>query len=201
MERELPDKETSWLRVNGIVEESITDGPGLRYVIFTQGCHHRCKGCHNPGTHCPEGGYLLNTDEIIRQFIENPLLSGITFSGGEPFLQPAPLCNIAEQVRNLGKTVVTYTGYVHERLLDMSLSNQDISRLLKLTDILIDGPFIAELRNLELLYRGSSNQRILTLRNGKVLDQGNKKNQSEAISQNSLHSRFPSNAVKAANCA
>lgn len=186
MERELPKKDIARLRVNGIVEESIADGPGLRYVIFTQGCHHRCKGCHNPGTHCPEGGYLLNTDEIIAQFSENPLLSGITFSGGEPFLQPAPLCEIAEQVRNLGKTVVTYTGYVHEQLLDIGRYDHDVSRLLKLTDILIDGPFIEGLRSLELLYRGSSNQRILALRNGRVMDPGGDKRQPEIISQSSL---------------
>ena len=75
------------LRISGIVEESIVDGPGLRYVVFTQGCPHHCPGCHNPQTHDFDGGEFRNTDDILRQFMENPLLSGITFSGGEPFVQ------------------------------------------------------------------------------------------------------------------
>jgi len=151
------------LRVNGIVEESIVDGPGLRYTVFTQGCLHHCTGCHNPDTHDMEGGYPLDVQDILTQVMENPLLSGVTFSGGEPFLQPAPLCTLAAQVRSLDKNVVVYTGYKYEQLLGLSLHSPYIARLLDLTDILIDGLFVEELRSLELLYRSSSNQRILRL--------------------------------------
>lgn len=160
------DQPTGRLRVNGIVEESIVDGPGLRFVVFTQGCPHACLGCHNPGTHNLLGGYFVDVQDLGRQFAENPLLAGITLSGGEPFLQSAPLSLLAAQVRALGKTVLVYTGYVYEELLDKSLHNPCIAELLRYTDMLIDGPYIAALRNLELPHRGSSNQRILTLHNG-----------------------------------
>ena len=148
------------LRVSGIVEESVVDGPGIRFVVFTQGCPHHCKGCHNPQTHDPAGGRVTDTREILERFAENPLLSGITFSGGEPFLQPGPLCVIAREVKNLGKNVVTYTGYVFEELLSRT-ADPMVARLLALTDILIDGPYVEALRDLSLQYRGSRNQRIL----------------------------------------
>ena len=150
------------LRVSGIVEESITDGPGLRYVVFTQGCPHTCKGCHNPETHSLDGGRLMDTRAILDSFRENPLLAGITFSGGEPFLQPDALCSLAEQVKALGKTVFTYTGYTFEHLYSLGERNRAITSLLALTDILVDGPYIEELRDLDLPFRGSSNQRMLT---------------------------------------
>ncbi|MDR2893770.1 MAG: anaerobic ribonucleoside-triphosphate reductase activating protein [Deltaproteobacteria bacterium] len=149
------------LRVSGVVEESIVDGPGLRFVIFTQGCPHRCPGCHNPETHDPDGGSLADCAALITRFRENPLLAGITFSGGEPFLQAAPLCEIAEQVKADGKTVMVYTGYLYEQLQEQARSDADLARLLDLADVLVDGPYLEELRAPDLLFRGSSNQRVI----------------------------------------
>jgi anaerobic ribonucleoside-triphosphate reductase activating protein len=141
------------------------DGPGVRYVVFTQGCRLRCKGCHNPGTHDERGGYFVETRDILARFDENPLLSGITLSGGEPFLQPAPLSLLAEQIKARGKTVFTYTGYTFEDLLRLVLEDGGrgpaVAGLLSFTDTLIDGPYIEELKDLDLTFRGSSNQRIL----------------------------------------
>lgn len=138
------------------------DGPGLRYVIFTQGCPHHCPGCHNPDTHDFSDGRLVTTGEIMANYAENPLLSGITLSGGEPFMQPEPLCAIAEFVHDRGKTVCTYTGFTFENLLLRAEDCPHTARLLELTDVLIDGPYREDLRDLELLFRGSSNQRMLS---------------------------------------
>lgn len=149
------------LRLSGIAAESIVDGPGIRYVLFTQGCLHACKGCHNPETHSIEGGYSRSIAELFAEFCENPLLCGITFSGGEPFLQAEALCWIAEQVKTLGKTVFVYSGYSYEQLLAAAKENIYVARLLDLCDGLVDGPYIQELQDLELAYRGSSNQRVL----------------------------------------
>lgn len=154
------------LKVSGIVEESVVDGPGIRFVVFTQGCPHCCKGCHNPQTHNPEGGFWMDTREILERFAENPLLTGITFSGGEPFLQAGPLCALAREVKNRGKDVVTYTGYTFEELLKRTV-NPMVTHLLAMTDILIDGPYIEALRDLSLQHRGSRNQRILD-RNARI---------------------------------
>lgn len=150
------------LRISGIEEESIVDGPGLRYVVFTQGCPHHCPACHNPETHAMEGGTMKSIQEIFEAFTDNPLLSGITFSGGEPFLQAEPLVTLGQLVRQTGKTIVTYTGYSYERLLHMGEQHPAILHLLDLTDLLIDGPFIVALRDLQLSFRGSSNQRLLS---------------------------------------
>jgi len=151
------------LRLAGIVDESIVDGPGLRFVLFTQGCPHGCSGCHNPDTHSLEGGFLHRTEDILSRYAENPLLAGITFSGGEPLLQAAALCQVAEGVREMGGDVITYTGYTFERLLELTRHGQNphMTRLLELTDLLIDGPYVEALRDLELDFRGSSNQRLL----------------------------------------
>lgn len=149
------------LRVNGIVEESIADGPGLRFVVFTQGCPHACPGCHNPETHDPSGGYTVSTETLLEDFLKNPLLSGVTFSGGEPFAQARPLAELARHVRSLGKTVVIYTGYTLERLLVLAGQDNAFGELLDQADMLVDGPYVRELRDLDLQYRGSANQRIL----------------------------------------
>ena len=153
----------SRIRLSGIVEESIVDGPGLRFVVFVQGCPHHCPGCHNPQTHSFTDGYLDEIDHIFAQYQENPLLSGITFSGGEPFCQPEPLAELGRRVHDAGGNVITYTGYVYEDLLQMAENTPAIRDLLAVTDQLIDGPYIEALRDLTLPFRGSSNQRIITL--------------------------------------
>jgi len=147
------------LRISGTVEESVVDGPGLRFVVFTQGCPHHCPGCHNPETHDPRGGHTIDTGDILAQFDENPLLSGITFSGGEPFMQPYPLTVLAKAVKNRGKSVLIYTGYTLERLVEHK--SPEVRELLALADTLIDGPYIEALRDLDLTFRGSANQRVL----------------------------------------
>lgn len=160
---------TEWaLRISGIIPESIVDGPGFRYVIFTQGCPHHCPGCHNPQTHDFEGGSVItfaDGEKILSEIRENTLLAGVTFSGGEPFCQPGPLAELAKEIHAMGRNVFVYTGYTYEKLCQMAKTNQQIAELLSETDTLVDGPYIEALRDLELRFRGSSNQRILDLKN------------------------------------
>lgn len=155
------------LRISGTVNESTVDGPGFRYVIFTQGCPHHCKGCHNPQTWNFDGGILVDINVLLDEIKRNKLLSGVTFSGGEPFMQPKELTNIAKEVHKMGLNVISFTGFVYEDLLKM---DEDILELLRNIDILIDGPFIEELHNLKLYFRGSSNQRFIDVK--KSLEQG-----------------------------
>lgn len=161
------------IRIAGIVPESVVDGPGFRYTIFTQGCPHNCKGCHNPQTHDFEGGYMVDTDDLFAEMMSDPLIKGITFSGGDPFEQPAPLAELAEKAHSSGKDIITYTGYTYEQLLEKSAENPAVMKLLRETDVLIDGPFILEQRNLELKFRGSTNQRVIdvkkSLESGKII--------------------------------
>lgn len=153
----------SRLRISGIMDESIVDGPGMRYVIFTQGCPHHCPGCHNPQTHDFEGGTWRLVDELYEEIIENPLLSGVTFSGGEPFCQPEVLYQLALKVKRQGLNVVTFSGYTYEALVKMAMEDSGVAHLLEVTDLLIDGPYLESQRNLELKYRGSENQRLILL--------------------------------------
>lgn len=151
----------SVLRVSGLVSESIVDGPGIRFVIFAQGCVHNCKGCHNPTTFDLNGGSLIEVDDLMMEIKKNPLLKGVTFSGGEPFLQAGVFAEIAEKCHALGLDVISYTGYTFENLVSAFDVNPDWYRLLKNVDVLIDGPFVEAKKSLLLLFRGSSNQRIL----------------------------------------
>ena len=151
------------IRLAGIVKESVVDGPGIRMVVFVQGCRHHCPGCHNENTQDPAGGYESTVDEVIAQLPTNSLISGVTFSGGEPFLQAGALAEIGRAARQRGLSIFTYTGFVFESLLAQSSNNADIAALLAVTDVLIDGPFILEQRDISLAYRGSSNQRLLDL--------------------------------------
>lgn len=151
------------LRVAGIVSESVTDGPGLRLVVFGQGCPHGCHGCHNPETHDPDGGTLRTTDEVLKAYDRDPLLSGITLSGGEPFAQPIPMAALADAVHARGGDVICYTGYTLETLQARARTEHDIARLLDAVDLLIDGPFILEKRSLACPFRGSTNQRVIAM--------------------------------------
>ncbi len=156
------------IRLSGIIRESIVDGPGIRFVVFTQGCPHKCKGCHNPQTHDFGGGYISDTDKILEEFKKDPLLQGITFSGGEPFMQPRPLLELARAVHAMGMNVVSYTGFLYERLKELGEKDPYILALLKEIDILVDGPFILEQKTLMIPFRGSKNQRMLYLTDGEI---------------------------------
>lgn len=151
------------LRISGVVAESIVDGPGFRYVVFTQGCPHHCPGCHNPQTHSFEGGYDADIPAMLEEIRRDPLLDGITLSGGEPFCQPEALIPLAKAVNEMGKTVFAYTGYTLEQLLELAKSRPAIKELLRLCDTLVDGPYVEALRDLDLEFRGSSNQRLIDM--------------------------------------
>lgn len=125
------------LRIAGTVENSIVDGEGIRYTIFVQGCPHGCPGCHNPQTHDFQGGKLIDAAVLLKEIASDPLLDGVTFSGGEPFCQAAALAALGKQVHDLGLNLVTYTGYTLEQLL--ADGREDWMALLNETDILIDG--------------------------------------------------------------
>lgn len=145
------------IRIAGIEEESIVDGPGIRMVVFTQGCKHNCPGCHNPESHSFDGGYLMDIEEILEDIKSNPLLDGLTLSGGDPFEQWEASSILAREVRKLGLNVVTYTGYTFEEILKVD----GFKKLLLETDILIDGKYEEEEKSLLLQFRGSKNQRII----------------------------------------
>ena len=147
------------LQVAGIVRESIVDGPGIRYAVFVQGCPHHCPGCHNPETHLFAGGSAMDIAGIFAQFQADPLLKGITLSGGEPFCQAEPLAELARLVHGTGKDVAVYTGYTFEEL--AASPDPAVAALLEETDLLIDGPFVEAQRDIDLLFRGSSNQRLI----------------------------------------
>ena len=150
------------MRLSGITFESIVDGPGLRIVLFTQGCPHQCPYCQNPETWDCNAGEEFSVKQIIRLLKKNKKnKQGITFSGGEPFLYAAELAEVAHTVHQMDWDIVTYTGFTYEQL----LSNADNSKqaLLSESDILIDGKYLHELRDIGLRFRGSSNQRVIDI--------------------------------------
>lgn len=162
------------LRLAGVVRESIVDGPGMRMTVFVQGCPHRCKGCHNPQTHDFSGGYISDINNILAVIDKDPLLQGVTFSGGEPFLQAKVLSVLAEEISKRGLDIITYTGYTFEQLSQLFDKNPEVRQLVEMSKYIIDGRFVEELKLYDLKFRGSSNQRIIdvkeTLRQGKVVE-------------------------------
>lgn len=156
------------LRVAGFAKNSVVDGPGIRYTIFTQGCYHNCEGCQNPQTHNPNEGYFVDTDDIYEEFIKNSTYSGITFSGGEPFLQADALADLANKINNVGiheLDIICYTGFTYEEI--QNTINEgcfSYSRLLTSIDYLIDGRFDKDKVSLDCKWRGSTNQRIIDVR-------------------------------------
>ncbi|SEV84090.1 anaerobic ribonucleoside-triphosphate reductase activating protein [[Clostridium] fimetarium] len=146
------------LNLAGLVDDSIVDGPGIRLTVFCQGCSHHCEGCHNPDTWEFCGGTEMEEQQIVQMAKANPLVKGVTFSGGEPFDQAAGFAKLAKLLKKEGYEVASYSGYTFEQLVNGTKEQKD---LLQNIDVLIDGPFILGLRNLSLIYRGSSNQRIL----------------------------------------
>ncbi len=150
------------IRIAGRVVDSIVDGPGMRYALFTQGCPRACPGCHNPQTHDPKGGFETTTEEILKEIDSNPLLDGVTFSGGDPFMQPKPLVELAKELKKRNLNVITYTGYRWEELVDAN--DPDWNALIQASDVIVDGPFVQSLHDWKLKYTGSSNQRIIDVK-------------------------------------
>lgn len=149
------------LQIAGIVEESYVDGSGIRLTVFFQGCLRKCRGCHNPATHSLTGGKTVDTAEIIEKIKGNPILTGLTLSGGEPLLQIKPAMELAQATKNLGLDVWLFTGYKFEEI------PTSATELLQSVDVIVDGEYIDELRDLNLNFRGSLNQRIIFLNHKK----------------------------------
>ena len=150
------------IRLSGIIKESIVDGPGYRYVIFTQGCPKSCFMCHNSATQNMTGGYIENLDTIIEDFSKESLITGITISGGEPFIQPDKVIKLVRAAKANNLNVLLYSGFYYHELRE--LNNEFVNEILNTADYLVDGPFDYKLKNLNLLFRGSSNQRIINLK-------------------------------------
>ncbi len=151
------------LRIFGLVPDSIVDGPGLRYSVFVQGCSHKCEGCHNPESHDPLAGTWHTLDAIHRDIVDNKLITGITFSGGEPFEQAEGCAKLAAQLKEEGYDIWVYSGYTYEALLERAAHDLWTAKLLTILDVLVDGPFVQKLQSYDLDWRGSSNQRIIDM--------------------------------------
>ncbi len=152
------------MRLLNIFKETISDGTGLRYSIYLSGCRHACSGCHNPESWNPENGLEFTEEllsEIIREINSNPLLDGITISGGDPFFNPEELYYLVKKLKEkTGQNIWCYTGYTIEYIRRYAR----MSRVLDYIDTLVDGPYVESLRDASLSFRGSSNQRIIKLR-------------------------------------
>lgn len=154
-------KNCNTIRLAGIVRESIVDGPGLRFTVFCQGCPHHCPGCHNEETHDFDGGYDCDISKIIAAVDSDPLLDGVTFSGGEPFCQPKAFYNLAVELKKRNLNIMAYSGYTYEELI--SMNDEAVDNLLSAIDLLVDGRYMAGQRDLTLLFRGSKNQRVIDM--------------------------------------
>lgn len=148
------------MRVMNIIHDSVVDGEGLRTVIFFAGCPHLCKGCQNPRSWNILNGTEMTVEEVVEEVASNPL-TNVTFSGGEPFFQAQEASKVAKQLKDLGKNIWMYSGYTLEQL----LTTEDPYKLelLRYCDVLVDGPFKIEERDLTLKFRGSKNQRIIKI--------------------------------------
>lgn len=144
--------------------DSIVDGEGIRTVIWTQGCPHNCYGCHNPETHDYNGGSFVDIEDIFDTIDNLEGQDGLTFSGGDPFVQSKECAVIAKYAKNIGFNIWAYTGYLYEDLIKLSKNNKDIMSFLKEIDILVDGKFEIDKRSYDCIFRGSYNQRIIDVK-------------------------------------
>ena len=153
--------------------DSIVDGPGLRTVIWTQGCAHHCKECQNPQTWDFNGGGLVPIDAVLEAIDELECQTGITFSGGDPMYQPESCNKIAKYCKDKGYNIWVYTGFTYEELIKMSKTKPIYKEFLSNIDVLVDGRFVIAERDLSLLFRGSRNQRLIdvpkTLSSNKIV--------------------------------
>ncbi len=151
------------LRLAGLQQDSIVDGPGIRFSIYVQGCPHHCAGCHNPETHDPLSGYEINVSELLEIIEQSSGIDGITISGGEPFEQAASLAALVFEVLKRELNLVIYSGFTFEELIQKSFADQNVRYLLQAGWLLIDGPFKVNEQDYNLPFRGSRNQRLVDL--------------------------------------
>lgn len=161
------------VRLAGIAYESLVNGPGMRRVFFAQGCKHNCKGCFNPETHNFDGGEIMDMDELIKDVLDNPLLKGVTFSGGDPIEQAHSFSYMANIFKSSNLNIWCYTGYKFEDLLKKMELDKSIKDLLNNIDVLVDGKFEINNKKEGLKFKGSSNQRIIDVK--KSLESGDRK--------------------------
>ena len=148
------------MKVMNIIHDSVVDGEGLRSVVFFAGCTHHCKGCHNPESWNDRNGKEMNIDEIYQELMSNSL-TDVTFSGGEPFMQADQLVMLASLLKDRGKNIWIYSGFTIDEILIHP--NKSYQKLLSVCDVLVDGKFEMDKRDTTLPFRGSTNQRIISL--------------------------------------
>lgn len=158
------NKDDQLIRLSGIIYESLVNGPGMRRVFFSQGCSHNCKGCFNTHTHSFNGGELFNINELVNDIVNNPMIKGITFSGGDPFEQSEAFSILAKQLKDHHYNIWSYSGYTFEEILSISEEKKSFKELLNNIDVLVDGLFVEDLKDTSLKFRGSSNQRIIDVK-------------------------------------
>lgn len=151
------------MKVMNILHDSVVDGPGLRTVVFFAGCPHQCLGCHNPASWKMTNGVDMSVEEIFKEIKGNPL-TDVTFSGGEPLIQAKGLVKLAQQIKTIHKNIWVYSGFTYEEIINGS--NRYQKALLDYCDVLVDGRFVLEERDLSLTFKGSRNQRIIELNGG-----------------------------------
>ena len=160
------------VRLAGIAYESLVNGPGIRRVFFAQGCKHNCKGCFNPETHSFDKGIVLEIDKLIKDVLENPMITGVTFSGGDPIEQAHSFSYMAKILKNKGLNIWCYTGYTFEYILENLNKRDGWEELLNNIDVLVDGKFEISKKIDGLKFKGSTNQRIIdvnqSLKNKKI---------------------------------
>lgn len=166
---------TDTIRLFGTTEDSIVDGPGLRFVIFVQGCAHGCPGCHNPGSWPYEGGESVHIDGLAREITEKNLIDGVTLSGGEPLDQAQACVSVIRAIREKRQgqpplSLWLYTGYLFEDIMAGDLGPV-AKELIELCDVVVDGPYVESLGTYDILWRGSSNQRVIAVKDS--LSSGN----------------------------
>lgn len=148
------------IRVIDILEQTMMDGTGLRTSIYCAGCAHHCRGCHNPQTWDFNGGREMSV-ELLLDIIKEDDIANVTFTGGDPLYQVEAFTELARRIKEeTDKTIWCYTGYTYEEI----LADKTLSQILPYIDTLVDGPYMEELRDENLPFRGSSNQRIINLR-------------------------------------
>ena len=159
------------IKLAGIAYESLVNGPGMRRVLFSQGCLHNCEGCFNKDTHDFNSGKWINLNKIIKDVIDSPFIKGVTFSGGEPWEQADKFAYIGGKLKEKNINIWSYTGYTFEYIIENRYKRKGWNDLLNTVDVLVDGKYEKIYKKEDLKYRGSSNQRIIDVRQSLISKQ------------------------------